>query len=206
MSITLTAALAITVQSQAIASWDASYTVFNGGSYNADGTPSMGGTIASRGITSASPSVNYSGYTAFSPSGENKWNWYPLGYWGGQYTGPGFTARIEGKFGVSSAGTYTFGTDSDDGSALYVDNELVVNSGGNHSPLYVWNYNVSLSAGTHTFRVDFLEDGTGASYLTAYLDPRLTAVPEPATCITGALALIPLGLAGIRNLRNRKRD
>ncbi len=43
-----------------------------------------------------------------------------------------YAATFEGRFEVQTAGTYTFCTNSDDGTDLKIDGELVVDNGGLH--------------------------------------------------------------------------
>lgn len=59
-----------------------------------------------------------------------------------------------------SDGDYEFFTTSDDGSRLYVDGELVVDNDGLHSPETVIGSR-TLSAGSHSLRVEFFEKGGG---------------------------------------------
>jgi hypothetical protein len=46
--------------------------------------------------------------------------------------GDRFAATFQGRFAVQTAGSYTFCTESDDGSDLTVDGALVVDNGGLH--------------------------------------------------------------------------
>ncbi|HTO46652.1 MAG TPA: DUF4347 domain-containing protein, partial [Burkholderiales bacterium] len=67
-----------------------------------------------------------------------------------------FTVRFTSQFNITTAGTYTFYSGSDDGSRLYIDGNLVVNNDGAHSYAEVSN-TAALTAGQHTIRVDFFE-------------------------------------------------
>jgi hypothetical protein len=65
---------------------------------------------------------------------------------------------LDGNFDVDSAGQYTFYLKSDDGSKLYVDDQLIINNDGDHSLLELSGA-TKLSAGKHKLRIDFFEAG-----------------------------------------------
>ena len=108
-----------------------------------------------------------------------------------------FAVRWIGKFLAETSGTYTFGTKSDDGSLVFVDGALVVNSN------YMQGYStertgtISLGAGLHDIAVVFYEN-TGQQGLTVYLTvpdgseqvlpQRLLFPPQPSKIggMTGA--------------------
>ncbi len=72
-----------------------------------------------------------------------------------------FGFRYTGYVSVPKAAAYTFWTDSDDGSNLYIDGKLVVdNVDGLHS-LESMSGNVALAPGLHSFMLDFFEKGGG---------------------------------------------
>ena len=72
-----------------------------------------------------------------------------------------------GYYKASKDGLYIFGTMSDDGSCLYIDDELVVNSDGYHSPQTKRGH-VALKAGLHKFKVLYFEGSVNQS-LEAYV-------------------------------------
>lgn len=63
---------------------------------------------------------------------------------------------------VSTAGTYEFQTSSDDGSRLYINNNLVVDNDGIH-PTITKNGQIFLNPGNHLIRVEFFENDGGQS-------------------------------------------
>lgn len=76
---------------------------------------------------------------------------------------PGVTKRFEwfaidysGKFWVSKPGTYSFQLTSDDGSKLFVDDALVIDNDGVHSPQDRSGM-VELEQGKHTVRVSYFQ-------------------------------------------------
>jgi VCBS repeat-containing protein len=69
-----------------------------------------------------------------------------------------FGIRYTGAINVATGGSYTFYTTSDDGSALYIDDVLVVSndfSQGERSST------VTLAAGTHAIEIRYFENGGG---------------------------------------------
>ncbi|MEX0642186.1 MAG: PA14 domain-containing protein, partial [Pirellulales bacterium] len=79
---------------------------------------------------------------------------------------------LDGNFDVDSAGDYTFYLKSDDGSKLYVDDQLVIDNDGDHSLLELSGA-TKLSAGKHKLRIDFFEAGGEAILELELAGPRL---------------------------------
>ena len=143
----------------------------------------------SSGTTDWVDSTRHQNYLAASPGGENNIHWFPQG-WVAQ------GASLTGTIWADNAGVYSFGTFSDDGSALYVDNQLVVNHGWDHGPTNKFE-NYFLSAGSHTIYVTYYQNGYGEDNLTAYIDDRLkTVAPVPDGGSTIALFGSICGLFG----------
>jgi hypothetical protein len=63
---------------------------------------------------------------------------------------------LEGNLDIEKAGEYTFHLNSDDGSMLYVDDELIIDNDGDHSLLELSGAK-ELSAGPHQIRIEFFE-------------------------------------------------
>lgn len=80
---------------------------------------------------------------------------------------------------MPTAGDYEFMTNSDDGSRLYIDGGLVVDNDGLHAPV-VETASVSLSAGSHSLRVEFFEKGGGQVIDVAYRTGNPAFEPIPA--------------------------
>lgn len=69
---------------------------------------------------------------------------------------------FNGYFYVAEAGDYTFYTSSDDGSALYIDGNRIVNNDGNHGNVSK-SGNTCLAAGWHQVDVHYFENSGGQS-------------------------------------------
>jgi hypothetical protein len=77
--------------------------------------------------------------------------------------------RFEGLLELPEAGEWSFRTDSDDGSRLWIGDRLVVDNAGIH-PRRVREGRASLAAGRHPLRLEFSEN-LGESYLRLELRP-----------------------------------
>jgi hypothetical protein len=77
---------------------------------------------------------------------------------------PGVTSRPEwfgidyhGEFRVKVPGEYRFKLSSDDGAELFVDDQLLINEDGVHSPL-TNERSIRLGAGRHSIRVPYFQE------------------------------------------------
>ena len=81
-----------------------------------------------------------------------------------------FAARFHGVLAVPETGLWTFELGSDDGSALYIDGELIVNDPNAHS--FRWKSGtVVLAEGDHTIEVRFWEQTSDAALSVAWKAP-----------------------------------
>ncbi len=183
----LVAGLALGIASQAGAAF-VNVDVYSGFSGSGDGTPFTGK------VGSLTPSWTLGNAIDLTDG----YNWHPFGL-------TDFGVQVTGAFTAATDGTYSFSTQSDDGSALYVDGYQVVNNGDAHGPTTV-NGTINLTAGAHQLVVNFFEAYGGTSDLFIQIDQNLTptAVPEPSTLIAGALLLVPFGASVVRNMRKNK--
>jgi len=76
---------------------------------------------------------------------------------------PGVTKRLEwfaidytGKFWIEKPGLYGFALTSDDGSRLYIDDQVVVDNDGLHPPVTKSGI-IELSGGIHRIRVQYFQ-------------------------------------------------
>jgi len=86
----------------------------------------------------------------------------------GNFAGSGLSddvgAVFEGLIDVPASGTYTLYVESDDGSKLFIGDELVVDNDGLH-PMNEEGGQILLAAGLHRTRVEFFERGGGAGVI-----------------------------------------
>ncbi len=95
---------------------------------------------------------------------------------------------------ISAAANYEFRLLSDDGSMLYINDQLVVDNDGLHGPESVTG-SVFLSPGTYDFRAEFFENSGGQSFTVYYRVEGGTFTPVPGNGhLTGML--LPKAEAG----------
>lgn len=87
-----------------------------------------------------------------------------------------FGIVLEGYVDIAETGIQTFFLNSDDGSKLYINGELVIDHDGDHSAIKKMGQ-IILAAGKHKIRIEYFE-GNGGQFLQAgLLDSKLGAVP-----------------------------
>jgi len=91
------------------------------------------------------------------------------GFWEG---GPEdhFAARYTGQLHVKSGGTYTFFLTSDDGSALYINGERVINNDFMHGDIEL-QVALELGAGMHDIEIRYFDGGWDASLQLEWAGP-----------------------------------
>jgi hypothetical protein len=90
---------------------------------------------------------------------------------------------LEGEFEIDRAGEYKFFLNSDDGSTLYIDDELVIDNDGDHSLLELTGSR-ELSAGKHRVRIEFFDAGAEAILELDLEGPGLERQPFPVEHVT----------------------
>uniref|UniRef100_UPI003F707659 PA14 domain-containing protein n=1 Tax=Dyadobacter sp. TaxID=1914288 RepID=UPI003F707659 len=90
-----------------------------------------------------------------------------------------FAIRFEGFIQIDNAGKYTFSTQSDDGSKLFIGGKEVVNNDGNHG-VQEETGSMELKAGKHPIRVEFYNNGGGFWLDAFYKGPGLAKQLIPA--------------------------
>ncbi len=88
-------------------------------------------------------------------------------------------AVFSGFVTVPQNGLYTFFTESDDGSALFIGDELVVSNDGLHGMVEEFG-SIALQAGSHAIKVEFFENGGGAGLIVSMMGPDLPKQPIAA--------------------------
>lgn len=93
-----------------------------------------------------------------------------------------FVTHVVGNLKAPQAGSYTFRLTSDDGSRLWIDDQVVIDHDGLHGP-EPKDATVNLTAGHHTLRIEHFERGGGEQLTLAWKPPGaagLTVVPNSA--------------------------
>ena len=111
-----------------------------------------------------------------------------------------FAIRFRGKLAIETPGTYIFALNSDDGSKLYINQNLVVDNDGIHLPRYVQR-SLKLAAGMHHIEIHYFQ---GQPYQIALqwfyqppngreqiVPPEMIYLPEPRRA--------PKALIGLQN-------
>jgi hypothetical protein len=89
-----------------------------------------------------------------------------------------FGFLYSGFIRVPVDGVYTFFTDSDDGSRLYIGDELVVDNDALHGMLEK-NGSIALAAGVHPIRVIYFNKTGGNGLNVSYQGPGIEKMPIP---------------------------
>ena len=93
-----------------------------------------------------------------------------------------FALKFEGFIKVPADGVYTFYTDSDDGSRLYVDLTEVVENDYSH-PMKEESGQIALSAGTYPFKLTFYQGMGGKGLVARYEGPGIKKQPIPSNVL-----------------------
>ncbi len=99
------------------------------------------------------------------------------------YFGFRFTSHIK----IAEPGTYTFYTESDDGSRLWIGDTLVVDNDGLHS-MHEASGSITLAAGTWPITVTFFEKGGDAGLIVRYSSSRIAKQTIPDSILLGDIA------------------
>jgi hypothetical protein len=124
------------------------------------------------GFVPAGGGAPYSGLVGSFVSGDvmfatdTGYDWHPFGL-------DEFGADITGYLNVAANGTYTFTLDSDEGSLLFIDGNLVVNNGDPHDQATATG-DASLMGGLHCFEVQFFKCCGGSSGVDLILPAGVT--------------------------------
>ncbi len=86
--------------------------------------------------------------------------------WGNGSPGEGinadFSVRWTGTLNIPQAGYYNFASNNDDGTRLYIDGFHIIDDWRSHAPAWIYAAPIYLTAGPHTFQVDFYDGCCGA--------------------------------------------
>ena len=90
---------------------------------------------------------------------------------------------MNGKLLIRKAGTYEFFLRSNDGSRLFIDNQMVIDNDGPHSADSEKQGQVELSEGMHPIRLHYFQAGGGMFLELKYAGSGVEKQTIPATVI-----------------------
>ncbi len=93
-----------------------------------------------------------------------------------------FAIEFTGNIHIQKSGEYTFYTESDDGSLLFIDGIQVVDNNGSHGKQFRQG-TIKLESGMHTIKVGYLEDGGGEDLAVYYEGPGVSRQIIPASVL-----------------------
>ncbi|MFD2571558.1 NPCBM/NEW2 domain-containing protein [Spirosoma soli] len=93
-----------------------------------------------------------------------------------------YALRFKGFINVPTDGQYTFYTNSDDGSKLYIGSTEVVNNDGGHAPTEK-SGTIGLKAGKHALTVTYFQGGGGQQLNASYSGPGVGKQDIPASAL-----------------------
>jgi YVTN family beta-propeller protein len=100
-----------------------------------------------------------------------------------------FAFRFTGKISIAAAGTYTFFTESDDGSKLYINGSQIVNNDGLHG-MEERSGSLFLSQGLHDIVVTFFEKDGGDDLIVRYAGPGIDKKVVPSGVLFNTSTII----------------
>ncbi|UOB16881.1 PA14 domain-containing protein [Abyssalbus ytuae] len=89
-----------------------------------------------------------------------------------------FSIRYTGYINITATGNYTFYTNSDDGSKVYIDGIEVVDNDGLHAVVES-SGSINLTTGMHDIEILFFENGGGESLTVDYSGPSISRQSLP---------------------------
>jgi autotransporter-associated beta strand protein len=99
-----------------------------------------------------------------------------------------------GLLSVTTGGSYTFQTDSDDGSLLYVDGTQVVNDDGPHG-MQAASGSIDLTPGSHLVTIEYAQAGGGAGIIAQYSGPDTGNTMVDVGSLSGTVTNVGSSLA-----------
>lgn len=92
-----------------------------------------------------------------------------------------FALVLEGKLEVKEEGYYVFGLGSDDGSKMYLNNQLIMDDDGLHSSDVQKSYILPLTQGFYPVRIEYFQKDGGRDLKVVYLTPSTINTMKIAT-------------------------
>jgi len=89
-----------------------------------------------------------------------------------------FAFKFESNIDIKTGGTYTFYVNSDDGSLLYIGNQLIVNNDGLHAPVEK-NGSIYLAPGRYPIMIGYLDKSGWQTLIVSYSGPGIVKQSIP---------------------------
>jgi hypothetical protein len=80
---------------------------------------------------------------------------------------------------VKEDGYYIFGLSSDDGSKLYLNNQLLLDNDGHQDGSGIRSYILPLQTGFYPFRLEYFQKDGGRDLKLVYLTPSIVNTKKP---------------------------
>ena len=131
-------------------------------------------------------------FDLLEPYAESVWSRIEAPSTGGEFADTGRADEVgvlwEGWIEVPESGSWTFGMESDDGSRLWIGDDLVVDNDGLHG-MVDRTGTTSLLAGKHPITIAFFENGGGAGCIARVSGPDMTyqVIPDSMWSHGGSL-------------------
>ncbi len=120
----------------------------------------------------------------------------------------GFALRFTGLLSVPRTGKYTFATNSDDGSRLYINDQLIVDNDGLHG-MRELSGTIDLTAGHHKLVVTYFDNGGGDGLEVTWSGPRLrkqAIAPDRLFLLGGEESIRDIAVSTLEMLPDRYQD
>ncbi len=119
----------------------------------------------------------------------------------------GFALRFSGTLQIDKAGRYRFFTNSDDGSRLYIGDELVVDNDGDHG-MVEKRGGLRLSAGSHPLVVTYYDQGGGDGLTVSWSGPGFEKQPIPGAklSVAGADTIQDVAIRSLASIPGHEKD
>lgn len=142
--------------------------------------------VAYYNLAAAPPSVlpDYSLLTPYNTSVATQVNYASTG---GNFAGSQLADTVgavwTGWLQVPTTAEWTLSIESDDGSRLWIGDQLLIDNDGTHA-MVERSGTIALTAGKHPIRMAFFESGGGAGMILRWQGPGVAKAPVPASALT----------------------
>lgn len=93
-----------------------------------------------------------------------------------------FALQFKSYIQIDKEGKYEFSASSNDGSRLYIDNELIVDNDGEHGAKEIGGF-INLAKGKHEIRVEYFQSGGSKALFVYYRSDEIKYQPIPGSVL-----------------------